>query len=128
MTQQQTPSATGKAAPATTGLGTGLGHRDRPIRPRDPLRVYATRAVLWDVIAVITASVIGYVLRWTIPYNVDLNDPTYLSLAVIVVLAWMTALVMRGAYDTRILGVGSEEFKRVIAATATVFSAVAIVV
>ena len=136
MAQQQTPTSSSTSTPASTPTptgkattaATGLGHRDRPIRPRDPLRVYATRAVIWDAVAIAVASIVGYVLRWTIPYNVDLNDPTYLSLAVIVVLAWMAALVMRGAYDTRILGVGSEEFKRVIAASATVFSAVAIVV
>jgi exopolysaccharide biosynthesis polyprenyl glycosylphosphotransferase len=34
---------------------------------------------------------------------------------------------VRGAYDTRILGVGSEEFKRVITASGAVFAAVAIV-
>jgi len=39
----------------------------------------------------------------------------------------MIVLVLRGAYDTRVLGVGSEEFKRVVSATATVFGAVAIV-
>ena len=47
---------------------------------------------------------------------------------VVVIVAWMTVLVLRGAYDTRILGVGSEEFKRIVSATATVFGAVAIVV
>ena len=34
---------------------------------------------------------------------------------------------MRGAYDTRVLGVGSEEFKRVVTASAGLFGAVAIV-
>ena len=114
--------------PARIGWAEAHSHRDRPHLRRDPLRVYATRAVLLDIAAVSIAGVVGFVLRWAIPYSVELNDPTYVSLVVIVVVAWMLVLVLRGAYDTRVLGVGSEEFKRVVSATATVFAAVALVV
>ncbi len=113
--------------PARIGWAEAHNHRDRPHLRRDPLRVYATRAILLDVAAVFVAGVVGFVLRWAIPYSVELNNPTYVSLVVIVVVAWMSVLVLRGAYDTRVLGVGSEEFKRVVSATATVFGAVAIV-
>ena len=114
--------------PARIGWSSAHSRRDRPHLRRDPLRVYATRAVIWDFIAIIVAGVTGFVLRWAIPFNVEINDPTYVSLVVIVVLAWMAVMALRGAYDTRILGVGSEEFKRVVSASATVFGAVAIVV
>ena len=113
--------------PARIGWAEAHSHRDRPHLRRDPLRVYATRAFFLDLLVVIVAGATGYVLRWAIPYSVELNDPTYLSFVVIIVVAWMVVLVMRGAYDTRILGVGSEEFKRVVAGTAVVFGAVAIV-
>ena len=103
-------------------------HRDRPHMRRDPLRVYATRAVLLDAVVITIAGLTGFILRWAIPFNVEINDPTYISLLFIVVIAWLCVLVLRGAYDTRMLGVGSEEFKRVVSATATVFGAVAIVV
>ena len=109
------------------GWATTDRHRDRPHERRQPLKVYATRAVIWDVVAVITAAVIGFVLRWTIPYNLDLSDATYVFFALVVVVAWITALFALGAYDTRILGVGSEEFKRVVTASASVFALVAIV-
>ncbi len=102
-------------------------HRDRPRQQRDPLRVYATKAAVWDVIAVTSAAIIGFVLRWTIPYNLDISDSTYVFFALIVVVAWLAALALMGAYDTRILGVGSEEFKRVVTASAAVFALVAIV-
>jgi exopolysaccharide biosynthesis polyprenyl glycosylphosphotransferase len=114
--------------PARIGWSEAHSHRDRPHLRRDPLRVYATRAVIWDGLAILLAGITGFVLRWAIPFNVEINDPTYVSLVVIVVLAWLAVLVLRGAYDTRVLGVGSEEFKRVVAATATVFGAVAVVV
>ena len=61
------------------------------------------------IVSLRTTRIVGFVLRWAIPYSVELNDPTYVAYVVIVVLAWITTLVFRGAYDTRILGVGSEE-------------------
>ena len=118
----------GAKTPARIGWSEAHTHRDRPHLRRDPLRVYATRAILWDTAAITFAAITGFVLRWAIPFNVEINDPTYLSLVIIVVAAWLSVLVLRGAYDTRMLGVGSEEFKRVVAATATVFGAVAVVV
>ncbi len=114
--------------PPRIGWSEAHSHRDRPHLRRDPLRVYATRAFLLDAAAILLAGVVGFVLRWAIPYSVELNDPTYVSLVAIVVVSWLLVLVLRGAYDTRVLGVGAEEFKRVVAATATVFGAVAVVV
>ena len=118
-TETQTPSRIGWAEVHS--------HRDRPHLRRDPLRVYAIRAFVLDFLAIIIAGVTGFVLRWTIPYSVTPNNLTYVSFVVIVVLAWIGVLLFRGAYDTRILGVGSEEFKRVVGATAVVFGAIAIV-
>lgn len=114
--------------PSRIGWAEAHSHRDRPHLRRDPLRVYATRAFVLDLLVVLTAGITGFVLRWAIPYSVEINDPTYVSLVFVVVASWMIVLVLRGAYDTRVLGVGSEEFKRVVSATATVFGAVAIVV
>jgi len=122
-----TTSAAPLGTPARIGWSEAHSHRDRPHLRRDPLRVYATRAFLLDLAAIFIAGVVGFVLRWAIPYSVELNDPTYVSLVVVVVAAWLLVLVLKGAYDTRVLGVGSEEFKRVVSATATVFGAVAIV-
>jgi len=109
------------------GWATTDRHHDRPYEHRDPLRVYATRAVIFDSIAIVLAATIGFVLRWTIPYNLDISDLTYVYFALVVVVSWVVALVVRGAYDTRVLGAGSEEFKRVVTASAGLFSVVAIV-
>ena len=128
MSHEATPprAAMHAGTPARIGWAEAHSRRDRPHLRRDPLRVYATRAIVWDVIAVLVAGVTGFVLRWAIPAGVQWSDPTYVSLAAIVVIAWLSVLVLRGAYDTRILGVGSEEFKRVVGATAVVFGAVAV--
>ena len=115
------------STPARIGWAEAHSHRDRPHLRRDPLRVYAARAIVLDACAVLVAGIVGFILRWAIPYSVELNDPTYVSLVGVVVVSWMAVLVLRGAYDTRMLGVGSEEFKRVVSASATVFAAVAVV-
>ena len=112
--------------PSRIGWSEAHSHRDRPHLRRDPLRVYAIRAFLFDLLAVVTAGVVGFILRWAIPYSVELNDPTYVSLVLVVIVSWMAVLVLRGAYDTRMLGVGSEEFKRVVGASAMVFAAIAV--
>ena len=122
-----TPAAASRT-PSRIGWAEIHSRRDRPHLRRDPLRVYATRAVIWDLLALIAAGVIGFILRWSIPYNVEPTDITYVSLVIITVVAWFLVLVLRGAYDTRVLGVGSEEFKRVVGATAVVFGAIAVVV
>ena len=113
--------------PARIGWSAAHNHRDRPHLRRDPLRVYATRAVIWDIVAVTAAAAIGFILRWTIPYNLNISDRTYVFFALVVVVSWLSVLVLRGAYDTRVLGVGSEEFKRIVGASALVFAAIAIV-
>ena len=109
------------------GWATPNKHVDRPIQRRDPLRVYATRAIVWDSLVIVAAATIGFVLRWTIPYNLNVSDGTYVFFALIVVFSWILALIVRGAYDTRVLGVGSEEFKRVVTASAGLFGTVAVV-
>ena len=83
------------------GWATPNNHSDRPIRLRDPLRVYATRAFVWDSTAIVAAATIGFVLRWTIPYNLNVSDGTYVFFALVVVFSWIVALVVRGAYDNQ---------------------------
>jgi exopolysaccharide biosynthesis polyprenyl glycosylphosphotransferase len=114
-------------APRRQGWAPTSAHQDRPPLQRNPLRVYLTRIIIWDTVAVIAAAAIGFILRWTIPYDLDISDTTYVLFAGIVVVSWIFALAMRGAYDIRVLGVGSEEFKRVVTASALLFGAVAIV-
>ena len=50
----------------------------------------------------------------------------YALLALGLASAWMGALASARAYDTRILGVGTEEFRRLVVASFAVFGALAI--
>ena len=47
--------------PSRIGWAEAHSHRDRPFLQRDPLRVYATRAVLLDLLAVIIAAFTGFI-------------------------------------------------------------------
>ena len=114
--------------PSRIGWAEAHSRRDRAHLRRDPLRVYVVRAVILDVLSVTIAGIAGFVLRWALPLNVEVTDAFYVGLAVVVVASWVVVLALRGAYDTRVLGVGSEEFKRIVSATATLFGAVAVVV
>ena len=78
--------AAGTATPARIGWAEAHSHRDRPHLRRDPLRVYATRAFIFDSLAILIAGVVGFILRWAIPFNVEIYDPTYISLLFIVVI------------------------------------------
>jgi exopolysaccharide biosynthesis polyprenyl glycosylphosphotransferase len=54
-------------------------------------------------------------------------DIAYLWLALALPLLWLAALALSGAYDTRFIGVGSDEFRRVLNAGVSLTAAVAVV-
>lgn len=96
----------------------------RPQAP-DPLTPYVHRAVVTDAIAVVLSVVAAYILRWTLPADVPLTEPAYAAMASGLVVSWLAVLLARGAYDTRVIGVGSEEFKRIVSATLILLGVVA---
>ena len=104
--------AAGTATPARIGWAEAHSHRDRPHLRRDPLRVYATRAFIFDSLAILIAGVVGFILRWAIPYSVELNDPTYVAYVVIVATALLgleAAGIARGsrAFTFALLGLNA---------------------
>ena len=96
----------------------------RSRQPRSAARplweaVYALALVLVDALAVTVASALALVLRFndTGPGSagdaVGTTDLTYAVLVVALTPAWVGVLALSRAYEARLLGVGSEEFKRV---------------
>lgn len=79
-----------------------------------PLRTISYVAFAIDTVLILTSIAVGTLLRGTggFPWRADL--------AVLVV--WLGALAARRAYDSGRIGVGSEEFKNVIAATTGSFA------
>jgi exopolysaccharide biosynthesis polyprenyl glycosylphosphotransferase len=82
----------------------------------DSLRRLSIYAGLTDLAAIALSMAIGYV-AWP-------GHSIWFASAGVVAL-WMASLASRGAYDSRRIGVGSEEFKSVISATGVIFGLVA---
>lgn len=87
------------------------------------------RMFLTDLILVICSVLIAMVARFGIPKDVDNWGPTSISyelVSAVVVVAWMAALAMYQAYRPSLLGVGLDEYRVVVRATAAVFGLFAI--
>ncbi|WP_251423166.1 sugar transferase [Pseudarthrobacter sp. NCCP-2145] len=55
------------------------------------------------------------------------RDVDYLALSIVLVVAWWLMLAIWGSRDARVLGSGSEEYKRVLASSAWLFGFVAVI-
>lgn len=92
-------------------------------------RRYTTRLRLVDAFVVVWAVAGAYGIRFgfTGPGTDNARDIDYLLLATVLSLAWWAALGFWGSREARILGSGSDEYKRVLAASAWLFGSLAIV-
>lgn len=98
--------------------------RRRPER-RGVLAPYRTRLMVTDAAAIAIAFGCGLLVSsrastWAI-------DPTLAiyGTPVAIALLWLAMLALRGAYDQRVIGLGTEEIRRVVSATLYTFAVVA---
>ncbi|NUT71234.1 sugar transferase [Pseudarthrobacter sp. C4D7] len=82
-----------------------------------------------DAFVIIWAIVGAYGIRFrlTDSPNIESQGDSYLLLSVLLALSWWFMLGVWGSREFRILGAGSEEYKRVVAASAWLFGFVAVV-
>lgn len=88
------------------------------------------RMFVTDLVLVICSVLVAMIARFGVPRDVDRWGPTSISyelVSVMVVMAWMVALAMYQAYRPSLLGVGLDEYRVVIRATAAVFGLFAII-
>ncbi|TDC74337.1 sugar transferase [Actinomadura sp. 7K507] len=86
---------------------------------------YRRLAVFLDFISMLMAGVIAFVLRFPgVP--TELNAP-YVALTVVLPVVWLPTLMLCRAYQPRYVGVGYEEFHRVLRAGFILTATVAIV-
>ena len=82
---------------------------------------YLRRVALADFICCLAASVLAYEVRFDATND---RSPIYIAFTVVLPLLWVATMGLVGGYDPRFIGVGSEEFRRVLngalALTATV--------
>jgi exopolysaccharide biosynthesis polyprenyl glycosylphosphotransferase len=80
-----------------------------------------------DLVAVAAASVVAHLLRFGLSLaEVRETDIPYVLVAAITVPAWLVVLALAGCYDRRILGIGSDEYHRVINAAVHFLAVVAV--
>jgi exopolysaccharide biosynthesis polyprenyl glycosylphosphotransferase len=97
-------------------------HRSTAWRQRVSRLLFAT-----DLLAVGIAVLVAYLGRFVAIADFETTDWFYAGLSAGLVAAWMAALGIARAYDTRFLGVGTEIFRRTVLGTFGLFGALAIV-
>ncbi len=90
-----------------------------------PLRRYRRQVIVADILVVCAATSVGYLARFGLPDDVDEAFAPYRALGLGLVVLWLAALFARGCYDERHIGVGPEEFSRLVSATILLFALVA---
>ncbi len=90
--------------------------------PLGPLR----RRILYsDLLSIAVATLVGILVSsrastWAIDPLVAIY-----GMPLLITMLWFAILILRGAYDQRVLGIGTEEIRRVASATVGTFSVVA---
>jgi exopolysaccharide biosynthesis polyprenyl glycosylphosphotransferase len=85
---------------------------------------YLRRAVLADWTCALAASALAARIRFGGPAYLPL---TYLSLTCGLPVAWWVSVLLAGGYDTRFIGLGSDEFRRILSAAVNLTAGVVVV-
>lgn len=116
-------------APATQHISTKA--RAKPqISGTAWARRYRRRLAVIDGLVVVSAGVLSHFMRFGFEdenLRVGRSEINYFILMGVVVAAWCLALSIFGSRDVRIIGVGPDEYKRVVASSFTSFGLLAIV-
>jgi exopolysaccharide biosynthesis polyprenyl glycosylphosphotransferase len=90
---------------------------------------YSSRLRLLDAGVVIWAVAGAFLIRFGFPGidTKEVRDVDYVVLSLGLVVGWWTMLGLWGSRDARVLGSGSDEYKRVISSSAWLFGFVAII-
>jgi exopolysaccharide biosynthesis polyprenyl glycosylphosphotransferase len=84
---------------------------------------YLRQLIILDVCCGLAAGLLAFQIRFG---QEEYAASAYLWLAIALPVLWVVALELAGAYDVRFIGVGSDEFRRVINAGISLTAAVAV--
>jgi exopolysaccharide biosynthesis polyprenyl glycosylphosphotransferase len=106
-------------------------HEAAGVRRRGWGHRYAGRLLISDIVALLVASLVIHIFRFTTGGADDglIDDAAvpHVALTSVVVVIWLLALTWFGSRDPKAIGYGATEYKRVTHATFAVFGALAIV-
>ena len=92
---------------------------------------YRRAVLVVDALAALAGAMLAQVLRELLfgaSLTVDGRHVPYLLVAVVVVASWLAILAVSGAYEHKILGSGTEEYRRVLRAAVGALAAAVLVV
>ncbi|MDP9020866.1 MAG: sugar transferase [Actinomycetota bacterium] len=106
---------TSRLQPTAPTVGQHQSRADVAERPSWEHR-YVLGLVVVDAVAVALASGIAYVLRFgfTGTEEVPVTSLPYALVAVLAVPLWLTITVLSGGYERRVVGLGADEYRRVL--------------
>jgi exopolysaccharide biosynthesis polyprenyl glycosylphosphotransferase len=82
------------------------------------LRGYARTMIALDTVVLLTAGILGANLRFgSALHEAEVRGIPYLLLGLLIAPMWVAVLTLSRCYETRFVGNGSEEFKRVASAS-----------
>jgi exopolysaccharide biosynthesis polyprenyl glycosylphosphotransferase len=93
-------------------------------------RNYRIRVRLTDIATIVLAVTVAFSLRFgidAIPTSARIEDAQYVLISGAIVVSWLVALIAFGVHDSRVIGVGASEYKRIVNASGTAFGLLAIV-
>ena len=88
------------------------------------IRPYLTRLIGADLLAAVVAGAAAYLIRLPEGFARSSWSDYYLPVSILLPLLWVVALSAVDAYDTRVLGVGADEYQRVARAVLMLFAVV----
>jgi exopolysaccharide biosynthesis polyprenyl glycosylphosphotransferase len=94
------------------------------ISPAIWLRRYLRVAAVADFCCALAAGLLALLVRFDAAQHLPVD---YLSFSLGLPLLWMAAVGLAGGYDARFIGVGSDEFRRILNAAVSLTAAVAII-
>ncbi|HEX7992615.1 MAG TPA: sugar transferase [Streptosporangiaceae bacterium] len=84
---------------------------------------YLRQACAADALCGLAAGVLAYVVRFSSPTD---RPAAYLAVSLIMPVGWLLAVLLAGGYDSRFIGVGTDEFRKVFNAGVFLTATVAI--
>jgi len=77
------------------------------------LQRYIRRLVVLDLVLLLAAGLVGVAVRFGTTAGQSVRGLSYASLSLLLAPAWLACLALSRCYESRFLGSGSEEFRRV---------------
>ncbi|HEX6931144.1 MAG TPA: sugar transferase [Streptosporangiaceae bacterium] len=113
---------TGQTA-VTTARRDRIGARFAELSSASWTAAYLRQVCFADALCGLAAGVLAYVIRFSSPTD---RPAAYLGASLVLPIGWLLTILLAGGYDSRFIGVGSDEFRKILNAGVFLTATVAI--